>query len=303
VSIRPFVGEPGRLSCISGDAMSTRFLVTRVSLVLSALGVLCVGTIAAAQSKERVSPVTVTFSDPSRPGTLRIHLPKGGVTVRGTSRSDVLIEAQPSEERSARGRRGRGRGATGSFVGRGRGRGRGANDRARERSSVIVDENNNEIVLAPTMNLATDLEIQVPAKTHLTLSVDDGAVAVEDVDGEIEVNAQTDSITLTNVGGSVVASAHNGKVRVLMNRLSAGKPMAFTTFNGDVDVILPPSAKARLKMRSDQGEIITDFDLPTRQSSATASQSASVQGAANGGGPEFEFRTFKGNIYVRKGTK
>jgi hypothetical protein len=29
----------------------------------------------------------------------------------------------------------------------------------------------------------------------------------------------------------------------------------------------------------------------------------SVQGTVNGGGPEFEFRTFNGNIYVRRGAQ
>jgi hypothetical protein len=124
------------------------------------------------------------------------------------------------------------------------------------------------------------------------------------------------AITLTNVAGSVVANAMNGTVKVIMARLTADKAMAFTSFNGDVDVTLPASAKANLRMRSDMGEIFTDFDVQIRPATPAAPQSArrsdgrvhidfnqSIQGSVNGGGPEFEFRTFNGNIYVRKGAQ
>ena len=63
------------------------------------------------------------------------------------------------------------------------------------------------------------------------------------------------------------------------------------------------------------GEIFTDFDIQVR-SNAAVGQSArgadgririevnrSIEGSVNGGGPEFEFRTFNGSIFVRKGAK
>jgi DUF4097 and DUF4098 domain-containing protein YvlB len=167
------------------------------------------------------------------------------------------------------------------------------------------------------MSRGTDFTIQVPARTHLKLStLNDGPIVVENVEGEIEVNNQNESITLTNVAGSVVANAMNGTVKVIMTRLTADKAMAFTSFNADVDVTLPASAKANLKMRSDHGEIFTDFDVQTRAAAPAASQNArrsdgririevnqAIQGSINGGGPEFELRTFNGNIYVRKGAQ
>jgi hypothetical protein len=71
-----------------------------------------------------------------------------------------------------------------------------------------------------------------------------------------------------------------------------------------------------MKLRSDYGEIFTDFDVQTRPTASSSSPSVrgpdgrihidvnqSIQGTVNGGGPEFELRSFNGNIYVRKGTK
>jgi DUF4097 and DUF4098 domain-containing protein YvlB len=158
-----------------------------------------------------------------------------------------------------------------------------------------------------------DFTIEVPARTNLNLStLNDGPIVVENVEGDIEVNNQNESVTLTNVAGSVVANAHNGRVKVVMTRVAAEKAMAFTSFNGHVDVTLPASAKANLKMRSDMGEIFTDFEVQVRP--ATAPQATrrgdggfrvdvnqSIQGSVNGGGPEFELRTYNGNIYLRKG--
>ena len=68
---------------------------------------------------------------------------------------------------------------------------------------------------------------------------------------------------LTDVGGPVIAHATNGRVVATLRQLAAGKPMSFTSFNGDVDVTLPASAKANLKMRSDRGDVYTDFEVQT----------------------------------------
>jgi hypothetical protein len=78
-----------------------------------------------------------------------------------------------------------------------------------------------------------------------------------------------------------------------------------------VDVTLPAAAKANLKLRSNQGDIYTQFEMQLRPGAAPQSRTdgrtrvidanQSVYGAINGGGPEFELRTWNGDIFVRKG--
>ena len=64
-------------------------------------------------------------------------------------------------------------------------------------------------------------------------------------------------------------------------------------------------------MKSDQGEIYSDFDISTDQSQPKATKSAKdgvyrvnidkwVLGKINAGGPEMMMKTWNGNIYVRK---
>ena len=190
-----------------------------------------------------------------------------------------MIEARPSDETRGRGR--------GPAQPPGRSGAAAAGDggdsdttglrRLTQPGGFEVEEHNNQVSVASggAMNRGIDFTIQVPTRTNLKLStLNDGPIVVENVEGEIEVNNQNESITLTNVAGSVVANAHNGRVKVIMTRLTADKAMGFTSFNGDVDVTLPASAKANLKMRSDNGEIFTDFDVQIRPGTPAAAQGA-----------------------------
>ena len=168
---------------------------------------------------------------------------------------------------------------------------------------------------ASNPNRSLDFDIRVPARVNVRVgTVNGGSILVEGVDGEIEANNVNGSITLTKVSGSVVANTVNGKVLVSLARVTAGKAMAFTSLNGAVDVTLPAAARANVRLRSEMGDIFTDFDI--RVSQATTSRAGdgrrgdgpfrlsvdnTVTGSINGGGAEFELRTFNGNVYLRKG--
>ena len=118
---------------------------------------------------------------------------------------------------------------------------------------------------------------------------------------------------LNGVGGAVNAGTTNGSVRATMSRVTAAKEMSFTSLNGTVDVTLPPATKANLRLRSDNGDVYSDFDVQLAASAPVVQENSSgngryrinrnrsVVGSINGGGPEFELRTFNSNVYVRKG--
>ena len=188
--------------------------------------------------------------------------------------------------------------------------------RLAQQPSLSVEERNNRMeIIAASGMVAVDMEILVPARTNLQLStVNNGDINVEGIDGELEIGNVNGSITLKSVSGSVVAHTVNGKVLADLTRVTPQKPMAFTSLNGVVDITLPPSVKANLKLRTDNGSVYTDFELKTLSQSAPVvedTRSAGgryrvevnrvIYGSVNGGGPDVEMRTFNGNIYVRKG--
>ena len=178
----------------------------------------------------------------------------------------------------------------------------------------ITEESNRVKVSADSPNRSVTFEIEAPARTNLKLStVNGGEILVENVEGELTVSNTNGGITLNGVAGSVMAGTTNGNVRATLTRVTAQKEMAFTSLNGTVDVTLPPTTKANLRLRSNNGDVYSDFDVQLASSAPVVqetrssngryriSRNQSIVGAINGGGPEFELRTFNSNVYVRKG--
>ena len=153
-----------------------------------------------------------------------------------------------------------------------------------------------------------DYEIQVPNRTNLRITATHGSVLVETVEGELEITALDGPVTLTNVSGSVVANTHNGDLRAVMTGVTAQKAMGFTSYDGDVDVTLPSSIKANLRLHSADGDVFTNFDLDIKPAPPVSPQGkgrsrivAGTYGSVNGGGVDFTISSNEGNVYVRKG--
>ena len=264
---------------------------------------LCALLASSAVAQQSVQPttdrITVPFSDPERPGTLKVNLLDGAVTIKGSNRRDVLFVANSQEARDVLRRRQQAEPPAGMR-------------RLTQPGGFGVEERDNEMSVSSAFNREINLAVEVPTRTKLRVSTVNGGVTVDSVDSEIEINTVDGAITMTNVGGSVVAHAVDGNITATVARVAPQAPMAFTSLNGDIDVTLPAAVKANLRLRSDQGDVFTDFDVQVI-ASASANQTQqrngrgvridvnrSIYGTVNGGGPDFELRTFDGNIYVRK---
>lgn len=181
-------------------------------------------------------------------------------------------------------------------------------------SGLEIEEDDNVVeIRTESWKAATDLTIQVPVATSLEIrSTMDGAILVEGVSGEIDINNINGPVTLTNVSGNTLVHTVNGAIEAVLARVAADRPLSFSTMNGDIDVTLPPDVKASLKMKTDQGEIYTDFDIdltrqPTRTEAGKTEEGRyritfdkSLMGIINGGGREISFNTFSGDIFIRK---
>jgi len=103
----------------------------------------------------------------------------------------------------------------------------------------------------------------------------------------------------------------NGAMKVVMNGVDQSKPLSFSTMNGTIDVTLPADFKANAKIRTDHGEIYSDFDFKLGGGTITQQNDTSdgkfkvkmdrtITGTINGGGTEATFKTYNGTIYIRK---
>ena len=264
---------------------------------------LCALLATSAVAQQPVQPatdrITVPFSDPERAGTLKVNLLDGAITIKGSNRRDVLFVANSQEAREVLRRRQQAEPPPGMR-------------RLTQPGGFGVEERDNEMSVSSAFNREINLAVEVPTRTKLKVSIVNGGITVDSVDSEIEINTVDGAIMLTNVGGSVVAHAVDGNITATVARVAPQAPIAFTSLNGDIDVTLPAAVKANLRLRSDQGDVYTDFDVQVIASaSANRTQrngrgvridvNRSIYGTVNGGGPDFELRTFDGNIYVREG--
>jgi hypothetical protein len=253
----------------------------------------------AAASQPSADQVTVPLTDPSRPGLIDVSLVQGSITVRGTNRKDVIVIARPEADRRSR---------------RYDADSSGMRRIPQTAGFRITEEGNRVKVASDSPNRGITFEIEAPARTNLKLAtVNGGEILVENVEGELEVSNTNGGITLNGVAGAVNAGTTNGSVRATLTRVTGERQMAFTSLNGTVDVTLPPATRANLRLRSNNGEVYSDFDVQLAPSTPTVEETRSsngryrihrnrsIVGTINGGGPEFELRTFNSNVYVRKG--
>lgn len=112
----------------------------------------------------------------------------------------------------------------------------------------------------------------------------------------------------------MVANTVNGDIVVTFNKIDANAPMAFSTLNGDVNVTLPADTKANLKLKTDNGEIFSDFDVDVDKTPGKTEKSSTpglykikkedwVYGKINGGGAEMLMKNMQGDIYLKKASR
>ena len=256
--------------------------------------------------------VVVPFSDPGKPGLVKVHLINGGITVKGYEGKEVIVEAK----------------SRGHVVSEdeGEAENEGEDEKPDKHAGMMrlkaggggldVEESKNVMEISvPAWKADIDLTIQVPLNTSLELhTINNGAITVENVTGEIEAANVNGDIILSRISGSAVAQTVNGDVTATFSRLDGKTPLSLITLNGDVDVTLPATAKVDFKLKIDnQGEIYSDFELALQnQSEKTVEDKRdrggrykvkidkTVSGSINGGGQEITLKTFNGDILLRK---
>ena len=309
---------------------------TYARIVIGTILILAAGWPALAQERAPERAV-VPLSNPAKPALVEVETMRGGITIKGYEGKEVIVEARTREKLIARSTEGttpapalapippdtpeppvmRG----GRFRDGDRERDKDKQAKAAgmkliplASSGLSIEEENNVVTISTeSWKRAVDLVIQVPFSSSLKLHAQqDGDIKVENVSGEIEVENMNGPETLVNVSGTVVASTMNGDVTVSFAKIAADKPMSFSTMNGDIDITFPADVKATVRMKSERGEVYSDFDMNLKQDVAKKEEprreggkyqisfDRSVVGAINGGGPEIQFSTFNGDIYIRK---
>jgi hypothetical protein len=282
-----------------------------LSLTLITIGIILItNSIASAQA---ANEFTVPLTDPAKRGKLKAHLNYGSITVKGTARKDVLVKYKTVEEGHC------------EDCDHDDDHHNHNNDDNKPKSKAgmkkiggggmdleVIESNNFVKAQSDSWAHKLSLEIEVPSGFDLEVhTYNDGDLMITNVQGELELTNYNGEITALNISGSVVATTYNGEIKVTFDKVTDAAPMSFSTYNGDIDLTFPSALKATLKMKTEQGEIFTDFDVNVVSSGPVQvkDQKKGVykvtiddwkRGEVNGGGPEMTLKNYNGDIYIRK---
>lgn len=204
---------------------------------------------------------TIKFSDASKPGTLKISVAHGDIHIRGADVAEITVksEAKPVTEKPRK---------DGLRV-------------LTAASSYTLKEKDNVVTLDAVSDgwagAPSDFRITVPRATMIVVSNSFGGdINCASVSGDLEIKCLSGDVTLNDITGGALVEMMNGEIHATVRELHDGKPLSFTSMNGEVILRLPVDAKANIRLRTQNGSILTDFDekaLVTKTENAPRSTS------------------------------
>ena len=222
-----------------------------------------------------------SLANPGKQYTLEVQPAHGSIKITGYSGNDVVInsittgaagmqndETQKSEVEGMR--------------------------QYQSRGVQISGDGNKVIVKATNPTSTLNIDMMIPQNVLLKVSTLHGSVTIDNLSGEIEIISLGGNIDIKGISGSVVINTSNSEVNVDFAAIDAKMPTSFLSTGGKINVSLPETSKANIKILSTYGAIYSDFDIEF---------DASGKGKINGGGAEMSFITLSGNIFLRKSKK
>jgi len=197
---------------------------------------------------QTLSPAKLKFSDPTKPGRIRLRVMWGDITVTGADTPEVTIVSniknkEQSEAKNANGLRRLDSETTYTAV---------------EKDNVVTIELGGD---SPNPSAGATLAITTPRATSLSIENTFGGRAdVRNIEGDIEIRSLNGEVSLDRIAGSALVETMNGEIHATFVKVAEGKPLSFTSMNGEVEVRIPAATKANVRLRTQNGAVLTDFD-------------------------------------------
>jgi len=213
------------------------------SLLLAAA--LALGPLCAAHADGSTS--SVAFSDPTKPGTLRVRIFHGDLKIAGADVKEVTVKSDSSSALSPTPRK------DGMRV-------------LSTTSGYQLTEKDNVAYLDYSRDDgwaggSSDFDITVPKNTNLIISnTTSGEFTCANIAGDIDVRRMGGDVKLEDISGGALVETMNGDVSVRVRALAPGRPLSFTSMHGEIRLRLPGDAKANIRFRTHKGVILTNFD-------------------------------------------
>jgi predicted membrane protein len=250
--------------------------------------ILVIGMIVAALS----FTIAQDFKVAKNSGRLQIYL--GKVTVEGTTGSEIIFSSGDDNDHE-KDDRANGLRAVNSL---------GLEDNTGLGINVVDKGNVIEVRQLKKMN-SPEIKILVPKGVIVAYEHESqygGEAKFKNLENEIEVSANYNSVELENVTGPMTVKSVYGHVEANFNNNVKG-PISIVSVYGYVDVTLPLATKADIKMSTSYGEIYAaqEFKIEyEKQGENMVRYDDRVSGKINGGGMKIDLNSNYGKIYLRK---
>jgi hypothetical protein len=206
---------------------------------------IAIGTLLIAAVRAEPTTSVVKFSDPAKTGTVKIAVARGDLRIHGSDSPGIVVKSEAQPDNQAPRKDGL-RVLTSS-------------------SGFSLSEKDNVVTLDALgdgwSGGPSDLEVTVPRNANLILSNSlGGDIICSGVGGDIEVKSRNGAVRLDEVSGSALVETMNGEITANVRELHDNKPLSFTSMNGEVVIRVPADVKANVRLRTQNGSILTDFN-------------------------------------------
>lgn len=128
-----------------------------------------------------------------------------------------------------------------------------------------------------------------------------GTIVARNLENELEISVNYNSIELENITGPLTAKTVYGHIETTFGPNVKG-PLSLVSVYGYIDITLPVAIKANLKMNTSYGELFVapEFKIEIEKEGDLVRYGDKVQGKVNGGGMNISLRSDYGKVYLRK---
>lgn len=220
----------------------------------------------------------------------RLELRIGKVTVEGTSGNEIIFTSRDYDKKKDE----RAQGLKEI-------NGMGLDDNTG--LGINVEDKGNVVTVRQLKKMnSPNVKILVPKGVIVSYEYDSqygGDVNFKNIENEIEVAAQYNSVELENVTGPLTVKTIYGHVEATFDTNVKG-PISIVSVYGYADVTLPLTIKANIRMSTSYGEIYVSPDFKIEIDRPGDREGDRVSGKINGGGMNIDLNCSYGKVYLRK---
>lgn len=219
------------------------------------------------------------YTVPASGSTLTVDAsPNGGITVEGSSRGDIVVQARvvataATEEEA-----------------------KSIASRVQVVATAVRVDADGPRNLNRRDSWSVSYRLAVPTATPLSLKTTNGGISVQALDSHVDLQTTNGGVKLSQMAGDVEGRTTNGGIDVDLEGTSwQGGGLDLQTTNGGVRVAVPAQYNAHLETGTTNGNLRIDFPVTVQ-----GEIGKSFSGDLGGGGATIRVRTSNGGVRITK---